>query len=162
MKICNLIEHSPPSEGVYVGVKYDTDSVKKLKALIKQLKIPNEVPSSKIHTTIIYSRKYVPDIKTYDTILDIVAIPKKFTVFDTQDNKRALVIELDCEYLVDRHNAIMEEYGTTYDFEKYIPHITLSYDIGDLEFIYDFNENPIELVLTSEYTEKLILNWKTN
>lgn len=158
MKLCDLLEDNS-AQGIYVGVKYSDESVKALKKIIKELKLPNEVPSSKIHTTIIYSRKYVPNIEINDVIENTTAKPKKLIVFNTQENKRALVVELDCGYLLDRHNQIMQEYKTTYDYDTYTPHITLSYDIGDLEFNYEFDDN-LSLELVKEYKEDLILNWK--
>ena len=54
-------------------------------------------------------------------------------IFKQQNGKNCLVTVLKSKDLTAHHETIMDKYGATYDFDTYIPHITLSYDIGDLD-----------------------------
>ena len=53
----------------------------------------------------------------------------------------------------------MDKYELTYDYPEYIPHITLSYDIGDTILPKNV-EFPKFFRISSEYQEDLNLNKK--
>ena len=143
------------SKGTYAAVRYSDESIKKLEKVVKEL--PN--PNYDFHTTLLYSRKYLPNYKPLGKIQETATV-NGFKIFDTQDEKRALVLTLDCPFLVNRHNELMKEHGATYDYDEYIPHITLSYDLEDRQIEkINFNE-VLEIVL--EYSEDLKLDWKPN
>ena len=142
-------------KGVYVAVKFDNESNKSLRKIIEDYDIPSTLEDEDFHSTIIYSRKN-GNFKVNEKLSEI-AVPLKFHIFETQENKRALVVLLDCEYLKERHNELMEKYNLTYDFDEYIPHITLSYDIGDMEVPKDV-EFPEKLTIITEYREELDLD----
>lgn len=80
-------------------------------------------------------------------------------VLPQQDGRQCLVLELDAPAVVERHLELMSLYPElTYDFDQYLPHITLSYDIGT------FDASALELpnfvcVLGDEYVEDLDLEW---
>ena len=90
---------------------------------------------------------------------EIVAKPTELHVFETFDKKRALVIKLDCPYLLERHKYLMQKYDLTYDYNEYIPHITLSYDIGEMEIPKDV-KFPKFFRIQAEYQEDLNLEKK--
>lgn len=148
-------------KGVYVAVTYNQSAQDDLLDFIKEYNIPSTLKAEDFHTTIIYSRKYA-DIKDLEDNMEdseIVAYPKELHVFETFDKKRALVIKLDCPYLEERHKYLMEKYNLTYDYDEYIPHITLSYDIGNM----GLPENvkfPKFFRINSEYKEELNLEKK--
>lgn len=156
MKLNEIVKQA---NGTYVGVKLDKESCKRIKELCKIIDVPNRVTTEKLHSTIIYSRKHVPELKADLTNYPIKAKAKEFHIFNAQDGKKALVLKLDCPALVDRHNHIMSEYGTTYDFPEYIPHVTISYDCGDF-LPSDFDGELPEITFTSEYVEDLVLDWQ--
>lgn len=142
------------NKGTYAGVRFSEDSVNKIMKIVEGL--PNPISKEDVHTTLLYSRKYLPN---YEPLGDIKEIAKVngFKIFETQDNKRALVLTLDCPFLINRHNELMKEHKATYDFPEYIPHITLSYDIEDRQ-IEDINFKET-LELNQEYKEDLNLDW---
>jgi DNA-directed RNA polymerase subunit M/transcription elongation factor TFIIS len=149
------------SRGVYVAIKYNQSACDDLLDFINKYKIPSTLKAEYFHTTLIYSRKWA-DIKELDDDMEdseIVAKPKELHVFETFDKKRALVIKLDCPYLDERHNYLMQKYDLTYDYDEYIAHITLSYDIGDLDIPKDV-EFPKFFRIQSEYQEDLNLEKK--
>ena len=72
------------------------------------------------------------------------------------------MLKLDSSDLRERHEFLMKEHKATYDFPEYIPHITLSYDIGDFDIntldIEDLDD--IDFQVIEEYKEDLNLDWK--
>lgn len=149
------------STGIYVAVKYNQSACDDLLDFIKKYQIPSELTADDFHTTLIYSKKWA-DIKELDDNMEdseIVAKPTELHVFETFDKKRALVIKLDCSYLDERHKYLMQKYNLTYEYPEYIAHITLSYDIGDLDIPKDV-EFPKFFRIQSEYQEDLNLEKK--
>lgn len=146
------------SRGIYVGARLDRQSIKAVQDLSERLGVPNILSGDAMHTTIIYSRKYVPDIRLDNTKYPIAAKGKKLHIFKTQQGQNSLVLLLNCQGLLDRHNYIMSEYQTTYDYDEYIPHVSISYKS------LDFDPNTYEgdfpdLVFDHEYIEPLDLSF---
>lgn len=153
-----LDEIAKKPEGTYVGTVFDKETKKAVKDFMIELDVPNRTPSDRLHSTIIYSRKYVPELKASDAIYPLKAKGKELHIFKTRDEKNALVIKIDCPELIARHNKIMDEYQTTYDFPEYIPHVTVSYDCGDFD-IKSFKGKLPDFTITGEYVEDLQLTW---
>ena len=145
-------------KGVYLAVKYTQSNAEDLMLYIKDNNIPSTLTRDDIHSTVIYSRKYA-DISINDVEDLGNAEPLKFHIFETQEDKRALVILLKSEYLENRHKDLMKEHDLTFDYEKYSPHITLSYDIGDYDISkLDIKDLPKHLTINTEYKEDLDLD----
>jgi len=167
MRLIELTESK--KRGTYAAVRFSDDTVKRIKTFIEENEIPNPISANKLHTTVLYSRKYCPDYKaagTYDTPL--VGKPKKFDLWKSQpdeDGNRSncLVLAYDCPELVKRHKSLMDEHKATFDFDQYRPHVTLSYDAGA-----DFDVNKLKpqdvgnIEITKEYMEDLDLDWAKN
>jgi len=100
------------------------------------------------------------------------AYPKGYHIFEGRNGKKILVLLLDSEDAVNRHQVLMKQHESTYDFPEYKPYITLSYDIEDfmrmknkksvLENIKDKYNTliPKEFHLNAEYVEHLNPNWE--
>lgn len=145
-------------KGTYVGVRFSEKSLKTIKSLQKMYKIPDPTPADDIHATICYSRTpvdFIPKTNLSEKIDREVC----FHVFNTGDGKRALVLKIKSDYLKKRHNDA-NELGASYDYPDYIPHITLSYDIGEKMFPTKKFKLESELEIISEYKEDLDLRWK--
>lgn len=149
-------------KGVYVAVDYTRESSNRFINHFKAQGIPNLVRADKLHTTVIYSRKpFNFDEYKGNTSrpLDLVFTEFKPHVFETQSGKRALVMLIeDADELTDRHNHIMTKYDASYDFPDYIPHCTVSYDIGELD-ISKIIEYTGTLHTSNEYVEPLDVDW---
>lgn len=131
---------------------------------MKKLGIKNIIAFEKIHTTLIYSSKN-PDseIKIGEDLLGVKAKFSKFHVFDTADNKKALVLKLNCKALIDKHKKLMKEHNLSYDYDEYIPHITVSYDIGDFDLSKINNiKLPKDLTIKEVYINRIIKSWHSN
>lgn len=166
MKLNELVEEKQKTpDGTYAGVRFTKKTVDAIIEFCDEHDIPNPIKPNKFHTTLLYSRKYLPDYKPkgkYDSPL--VGKPGSFDIWrskptDGSDPAYCLVLKYSCPELTKRHEELMKEHGATFDYDEYRPHITLSYDVGkefDLKDLPEF-DGPIEIEL--EYSEDLNLNW---
>lgn len=137
--------------GTYVAANFSEDSVKALTKLQEEIGVPNPVSPEDFHTTIVYSRIPI-EWETMDH--DVPAKVVGYRVFETgEDHTKCLVLEIDCPSLTERFEESMEK-GASFDFPSYIPHITLSYDIGDFS-IDDLDPPKLEIIVTSEFKDEL-------
>ena len=164
-EICCLVENYK-SDGVYIGIRYE-NTVEVLKDFFEELKkrgVKNVIPFEKIHTTLIYSSKN-PDseIKIGEDLLGVKVKFSKFHIFDSADGKKVLVLKLNSNALVDKHKKLMKDHNLSYDYDEYIPHITVSYDIGDLDLnIIKGIKLPKELSIKEVYVNRIIKSWQSN
>lgn len=154
--------------GTYGAVKYTEASCVVLEQLMKIWGIPNPLSAEKFHTTLIYSRKPIAtsDYRSMDAEelkkLGWVFTPKAFELFPSSPEtpeKKVLVMTLVAPELIKLHDELINA-GAIHDFDDYIPHITLSYDVPagfDVNF-----RRPGLVYLQPEkiYFEPLNLNWK--
>lgn len=155
--------------GTYAGVHFDDDTVSKLVEYTIDAKIDNALTHEDFHTTLLYSRKHCSGYKaagTYDKPMIATNLkldiwhPKKESGEDNTDIN-ILVIKFKCPELSKRHNELMKEYEAEYDFDEYIPHVTLSYNAGkiDLNSLPDISKYLDKLIIESEYGEDLKSKW---
>lgn len=142
--------------GHYVAAKVSKETTAELKTWCKA----NKVVASKdffdnLHITLCYSTKLFP-IKKDDVIDDISdwsVKPIGFAVFGQHKDKRFLVLKVKSTQCTNRWQHYMDQ-GASYDFDDYLPHITLAQDHeGDLDQL-DLDTLP-KLTLSSEYYEPL-------
>lgn len=166
MKLQTLNENKNPHKGTYVGVKLSSESVKEVMRGIKEIGIPNPVNESSMHITVIYSRKHLPDFEPRGKLkLDEEVLVDKLDTFPQQTGEgKVLVLKLKAPTLVARHEAIMKEHKATYDFDEYIPHVTLSYDCGDFDpkSVENLEKYFYQLFVDEEYEEELNLSWASD
>lgn len=116
--------------GTYSYAVFSRETKQALHSYTSKLSIPNAVRPDKFHVTVLYSNKtledYVP-ASVYNH--ELTATGVKFAVWPTNTTP-CLVLILDCPDLVNHHLFLMKKYDAEYDFPEYIPHVTLSYDIG--------------------------------
>ena len=167
MKLADIITEAKESRGTYAGTYFDADTVECIRQYIKDNNIPKPVNMSKLHTTLLYSRKYLPDYEAagkYDE--PMTGTPVELVVWETQGDENTkpancLVLKYDCPELVKRHKKLMKDHGATFDYVEYTPHITLSYNIGtmDIEGLPDVKKAIPKITIVEEYGEDLHLDW---
>jgi len=150
-------------DGTYAGVKVSEKTQQTISEFIANNNIPNPLSVDKLHTTLLYSRNYLPNYVPagiYDQ--PIVGRAQGFEKWPTNPSNgnvtMCLVLKVDCPELSERHKFLMDEYNATYDFDVYKPHITISYDVGGLQC----NTLPpldCDIEFTEEYSSDLNLNW---
>ncbi len=159
MRIRDLFEKADAKNGTYAGVRFSDKTNQAIIEFCKKYKVPNPVAAAKLHTTVLYSRKPLPNYTAagkYDKPL--IGEPTKWSVWDSQDKSKCLILEYKCSKLKERHKELMDEHEATYDFPEYKTHVTLSYDIGDFELDgLPMLDSDIEIV--EEYSEDLNLDW---
>ena len=147
------------STGTYVAVTYSDETVKEILRWAKEQGIPNLLKPESIHTTLIYSRKELPDFVPHGDIEVKLSKEARLHVFENP-GERVLVMKVDPTWLVARNEAITSIHGAEYDHDEYIPHISLSYDIGD----FVVSNKPFTLkkapVIINEYKEALNFDYK--
>lgn len=161
MRLQELMEKKN-EPGTYAGYKYDKDGVALLSKYAKDNELPNPLDPDKTHTTLLYSRKPCPDYKPLGKLDPPIKCKiKEMEVWPTQSKKNALVVTLDAPDMCKRHKTLMDEHEATYDFDEYKPHITLSYDIGDLDVdkLPQIRDTVEEIDAVEEYHEELQDEW---
>jgi len=139
--------------GLYVAVKPDQESIEKIFEWCESSGI-SMMDSSELHCTLAHSETYddveINNDSTYK------ATPLKLDLFGEDEN--TLVLVLDSDDLSDRHNFLHDNYNLKYDFETYIPHISITYNSNlsreDLDSLPSVDSIG-ELVLQGEYSEPL-------
>jgi len=159
-------------KGSYAGVRFDTATNKAIHKYIHDNKIPTSVRPDRLHSTLLYSRKYLPNYKPAGKLdKPLIGTPKSFEVWKTRppagsDGKptNCLVLKYSCPELETRHKELMKEHSAQYDYDEYYPHITLSYDIGDMNIkdLPDIKDTVKEIKIVEEYGEDLDLDWARN
>jgi len=150
--------------GTYAAVSFWRETQNAIRKYTKANNIPNAVPRKKLHTTLLYSRKYLPDYKPHGLMkMAMTGFPTGFEKWPTQPDKdgdvsMCLVLRYDCPALIERHEYLMKTHDAEFDFDEFKPHVTLSYDVGDLQCkdLPDFTE---PLIIVEEYGEDLTLDW---
>ncbi len=161
MKLNEITQSTNPPKGTYVGVKLDAASKQKIINLMSKLNLQEPIPEDKLHSTLVYSDKKTLDGFTSNTSFGEdnypTVKPVNFNVFANSQNPGTgcLVVELDSDYLHNRHDEIVSKYNVEEKFPTYRPHITLSYNYSgeppDEKYLKDLGE----LNIQTEYDEPI-------
>ena len=151
---------APTTMGCYAATKFDKVTLKKLLFWTQQYYIKNATLVPDFHSTVVYSTKPLPAWVSPGPINPPISVdPKtyKFQVWETgteQKPKNTLVLTFKCPYQTKRWHLAMAM-GATWSYEKYIPHITLSSDVGPDFELETIKLPDFPLVIVSEYCEPL-------
>jgi len=143
MKHKTYIKNIDTENGVYISAKASKESKKKIKEFVKnELKINTDYDD--YHITLIYSKKpFSGEIKLLLPNGKLETFVKKYTKFDNQqDGDSSLVFVLDSKDAQKLHKILMEKYDFKYDYDEYIPHLTLTYKAFDITE-KEYNNFPI-------------------
>lgn len=108
-----------------------------------------------LHCTVSYSRK---EFKHTPNMKNVIINPSNFIGIEPLGDDGAIVLKFNSDDMQERFNKCMTE-GATYDYDSYIPHITLTYYGKDLDLSKIKLPN-FDLVLGNETLEPLDLGWK--
>jgi hypothetical protein len=147
------------TEGTYAAVTFKPQTVANIHRWLSANNIPNAIKASSVHSTFIYSRKPLKgkwESKDYRNGLFINPGTYKLEQWE-DDGKNILVLKYDSPVLQKRWRKA-RGMGATWDYPEFKPHITLSYDIGDLD-ISTLEVPTFSLVVDKEYSEPLKTGW---
>lgn len=161
----NLLEISE-NNGTYAGIRFSEKTKDDIMRYIDEAGIPNPIEREDLHCTLLYSRKY---LSSYDAYGEIDPLIKGQVVnLETwphnkgeENETTCLVMTFKCKPLEMRQKYLVDNYGATFDYDEYKPHITLSYDVGNLNVndLPDINDYLGDIEIVEEYSEDLILDW---
>lgn len=152
-------------KGTYAGLRLDDESCNKLIDWCTQNNIPNPVPKDKLHTTLLYSRKHLPDYVPQGNLPSAyIGLENGYDIWksSSENPTNCLVLKINCDDIVTRHKELMDTHQATWDYPSYDPHITMSYDIGGVDASKLDTSSIGELTFTDEYAEELDLDWTSN
>lgn len=156
--------------GTYAAVEFDDDTIENLTEYLNYLTaamgLKEPIDPKDFHTTIVYSRKTVPDFKpaTYDEPTTVT--PKKNRGYRLElfgPDKTTLVLTYRSPLLQERFDAA-RKLGATTDFPDYSPHVTLSYNATKAaakgaKWLKQFKLPEFPLVITKEYVDAIDEDW---
>jgi hypothetical protein len=130
--------------GTYCAALLDEKSRQNLYNWCKLQGIQGLTDPNQYHVTLIYSRKPCAEIEEYPFYTPWISDyheGRTWQIFGSKKNTKCLVLKLRDMLFYDVHDEIREIYGATHDYEKYSPHITVSYDFkGDLKTLHSVPE----------------------
>jgi len=143
------------TDGVYVGVKYNGRSMGNLHRFAREIQVPNPVPKGMLHSTVLYctERTEAPHIRE---VVNFTALPWYLEVWPTESGN-VLVLVLDSPGIQRRHEEWLSR-GYPHAYDNFVPHVTLSYDVGD----WRPDGKPINIPALEAnlvYVEPLKLDW---
>lgn len=141
-------------KGTYAAVLFEDSEEKVL--YLKKIGIPNV--NEDLHCTLIYSRKHCPNYEPMNMTdgefyEEAIAYPDHLEIFKDKQGKNCLVLVLRSGWIVKRHKDITKEHNATHDYNEFIPHVTLSYDVED----FDFKSIEDQLIKSDEFY-KFVIN----
>ncbi len=123
---------SNPANGTYACVNLSDRHSKKLAAWLqdnlKHIEHPINNDRHPFHATLMFSRNLLPTLKDEKVKLPVLARGVEWKLFD-QPNRddKALVLILHSDGILEElHERFMQLPGATYDFDDFIPHLTVS------------------------------------
>jgi len=141
-------------KGTYAALKPTKEDAKALYDIYKSLGVPNVEQSNKLHCTLLYSRKFLPNYKPEPDVKFNGSVTG-VEIWPTKSGKNCLVMKFTSPKIVKRHNQLMDEHKATYDYPEYKTHLSLSYDVGDFDTSTIEDKLPKAITLTGEYQEEL-------
>jgi hypothetical protein len=110
-----------------------------------------------MHVTLAYSRVPIDWVTAYDDMSAPIRVVGGERKVEILGDKGAVVLRFDCDELFDRWQSFMDV-GASWDYEGYHPHITLTYDIGDVD-LENLESYDGPIVLGEELFSVLDENW---
>ena len=151
----NFLTEKAKKAPMYVKRDVSQSSVDNIKKLAKSLGVESVVDD--MHVTVCFSREDVDWGKAEADSNDITARVTGLKWLG--DDSECLVLTLEpSDELIERHDYY-RNLGASWDYDGYIPHVTLSYEAKDLDIDVD-QDLDLVISLQPEDIEDLDLDWK--
>ena len=154
-----------PKPTLYVSLRVSSaDSLKLVKYAEEAFAVPS-VPHMKHHVTVCYSKTPVDYSYGSKPISKIVISPSTYylKILEGSVGRRgvsrpALVLGLDNKEVRERHEQFMKM-GASFDYPKYQPHVTLTYDWTGGDKYKTLAVPTFPITLDVEQSAEVKLNW---
>lgn len=146
-------------KGSYAAVRFAGNTIHQLRKYQIENNIPTPLTPKEFHSTVMYSKIFMEGFKPLGKI-DPPWIGE-FTEFDIfpSDDDNALVLKYDCPELTKRWEEIMAM-GAHWTWDDFMPHITLSYNVEDLDIsTLPPYTGPIQIAMEFYDDLDLTVNW---
>lgn len=144
-------------DGTFVGARLSQTSNRNLVKWLAKNNIPNAVKSDHLHITIIHSEKTFPhETKPINATVD----PASYQFHVWGENNDTLVLAFKSPELSKRHEAGLKKHDLSWDFDEYIPHITLSHELTNDFRVEELEVPKFPLKITNEYVDAFESDWK--
>lgn len=147
-------------KGTYVSVILDDVTKQGIMEYIELANIPNPVTINYLHCTLVCTENEIPHIVTINKYhKPFIGMPDKLNIWKTKTGLNCLVLTFKCNSLDQRHVYLIEDYTLCHRFPTYISHITLSYDVGDLDInsLPDIKDSVQKIVILGESCPTCVL-----
>ena len=161
-----ITEEFTKEKGTYAGLHFSKDTIRRMMGYARKNKVPNILGESEFHSTLLYSRKFLPEYEPAGNLdTSLFAIPEAVEIWESPPNAfkkdltNCLILKYKCQEQEDRFDELMTVHEASYDYDEYKTHVTLSYNVGDLQ-VEDLT-NPAEIgdmEIIEEYSEELNLD----
>lgn len=167
MKLSHLFEkeHKP---GTYIAAKFNQKTLDLIESYIKDNNIPNATTISKMHLTLLSSEQHLPKCKngTVPVSPEIIAYPINLDIFTSpgtagQPDNNCLVMKVSSDELTQMHSDLLNDNEAIHKYGEFKPHITLSYNIGDMDIkkLPDIKEAIPEITIDKTFCEPFKEDW---
>ena len=113
---------------LYSALIVDKNTEEKINSMLPKPKDFND----EFHTTVCYSKKPMPIKKDFLEERDLpyrgTAKVIDWVIFESENYGRSFCLVLDCPLCVRKFNVFVLG-GASFDYDKYVPHLTLYYDL---------------------------------
>ncbi len=134
--------------GVYISVKLSEETENYVKEYQRKY-LKNQKINKELHCTLIYSQKPQVD-EIIPSSYKAIGTFQEFNFFGPDNN--TLVVEINSQDLRRRNEELVEKYGFISDFDEYKSHVTLSYEVENvdlnslppMDFVFNFEDESVE------------------
>lgn len=143
--------------GIFAGVHFSSTTIDAIIKYQKDNNIPNPLDSKEFHSTVVYNKSPIINFRCLDELSPSWKGKFKEMILLPSDANKALCIEYECAKLTARWQQVLDM-GAAWDYPSFIPHITISYDIGDTD-ISTFPPYPGPIEIVEEFCNPLDPNY---
>lgn len=140
--------------GLFIGLEVSQQDLEKIKNFQDKIELKNPVKAEEIHCTLFATTDNFEYVSTTPIPVEIHNIT--LGKIKTQSGVDCLVLYFDSETLKNQHDFIKDKYNVKPFYAQFIPHLTLSYDCGELDITQtNLKEYIQQLTFIKEYTQDL-------
>lgn len=140
--------------GLFIGLQLAQEDLKNIEKFQQAINLPNPVKQEEIHCTLFSTKDNLEYVSTLRLPIEVDELT--LGKIKTQSGIDCLVLYFNSSTLSNYHDEIKDKYNVTPFYPKFIAHVTLSYDCGDIEINKINLMNYIEkITLVKEYSQEL-------